>query len=128
MAKGTNLLLTVLKARLPLIKIKGSDAMEQILKNCYIDSGENALLTFSLSLAGNSQPANSKTLLPSALQHFGLVNHVHVSSRLGPTSCWPELMELAADQLLVASSSLCLCLLGGIVPQQILSVDKKLAT
>lgn len=40
-------------------------------------------------------------------------------------SCWPELLGLAVDQLLVASSSLYLFLLGEIVPQQLLSVDKK---
>lgn len=59
------------------------------------------------------------------MQHFGHVNHVHISSRLGPTSCWPELMELVADQLLIAGSSLYLSLLDGIVPQQLLSIDKK---
>lgn len=106
--------------------IKGSSATEQIFKNYYIDNGKNALLTFSLlHCSGNFQPANSTILLPSALQHFGDVNHVHISSRLRPTSCWPELMELAVDQLLVVSSSPYLSLQGGIVPQQLLSVDKK---
>lgn len=53
------------------------------------------------------------------------MNHVHVSSRLGDTSCWPELMQLAVDRLPAADSSLYLFLLDGIVPQQLLSVDKK---
>lgn len=51
LAKETNLLLSVLKARLPLIMIKGSNATEQIFKSYYIDSGKMLFWLFPYSIA-----------------------------------------------------------------------------
>lgn len=97
--------------------------MEQIKTNC-IDNGEKCSSGFFLTwLLWKLPPCEQQS--PVTLQHFQPVNHVHVSSRLGPTSCWPELMQLAVDQLPLADSSLSLFLLDRIVPQQLFCVDQK---
>lgn len=88
--------------------------MEQIKTDC-IDNGKMLLWLFPFSVVVETPT------LQMAISHYPEL----CNTRSGPTSCWPELMQLAVRQLPATDSSLCLFLLDGIVPQQLLSIDKK---
>lgn len=121
LAKGTNLLLSVWKEKLPLMLIKGSNTVEQTKTSC-IDNGKKCSSGFFLTPLWKLPPCHWQSPVTLNFAAFSTCEPCPYFFQIKTPKL---LMPWAVDQLPIADSRCYLFLLEGIVPQQLLPVDRK---